>query len=268
KHDDIIWLRIVNEGKYLKSVKRISVKPNLWVLIYDGTSSGYTKLVEAKVYEVSKNVTKKAASEIIFCRRDVLTVNIGISWFRSRIYTKDGLTPGINATMKFIIADPLAFKEFIVGDCKVFTIGSFATTALPAITSTFADIFREYEARSVINKLEREEIFTKVLSKLSNDLMLWGVELISLDLNSEPTFPPDQLPIIEKIKKTELEKLLDERDRLGRELQEWREKLEKLEREYFDGKIDGEVYNKRLEFAKLKIKEIEEQQKKINSLLT
>jgi len=265
--ENVICLRIGNERSYLRDVKRIDVKPHLWGLVYDGVSSEYISLENSKVYELSKSVAKSASSEVIFMRRDVVTMPVGISWLNSRIYTEDGIKLGLPITMRFKIADPVAFLEFVVGDTKVFSTEDFCGVALPTISNCLADVFREYKVRSVINRLERHEIFSQVLSRLASDMALWGVELISFELNGEPAFPPEQWDIVERVKKTELERLLLEKERLEKLLSDWKERLEKLEKDYFDGKITREMYDERSIFAREKSREIENQLEKLNAAL-
>ncbi|MHA1299661.1 MAG: SPFH domain-containing protein [Candidatus Helarchaeota archaeon] len=190
----------------LEKVASFAVRGSELALFYvKGNLEG---VLDGGTYDIEKNA-RNDATEIVYIDKGIIRVPWGVSLSKG-LRTLEGYNVGLNGEIRLQITDAKSFASNVLSRIKEFSNDQLQDWILSVLISAFREITPEYKAYD-LTLAKRDEIITGVRVRINNELSLYGLNLVSLDIMGHK-FPDDVAETLEykgevaKVKaKTELE---------------------------------------------------------------
>ncbi|MFX1393803.1 MAG: SPFH domain-containing protein [Promethearchaeota archaeon] len=270
--EDPLLFYFPQAGDSFKNKKFFAVKDYEKALFYD--KGELVDILGGGIYELNKDARIKG-TEIVWIDISLLEIPWGVPK-RFGIPTKDGCMVGLHGDLKLRINDVKTFYNDIVSGKKEWNIKNLKDWIITLITTSLRDIFKKYSVTSILRE-ERERIINLITSKMTEEFVRYGLELVTFNLIGIKTDEDvqklldqdrDKTIAISDACKDDLNNLLQRKSELQRRIKELIFKKNELQDKLLNDEITQEDYEKKKQQTQLFINEIEDELKKIEEIIT
>ncbi|MHA1336821.1 MAG: SPFH domain-containing protein [Promethearchaeota archaeon] len=256
----------------MKDKKFFAVKDYERALFYNkGELIGVLK---GGIYEIDRTDRVKG-TEIVFIDMYLISIPWGIPK-KYGIITRDGVKIGMFGDMKLRIRGCKTFYNDIVAGKKIWCVIDLRDWINTLLHTSLRDIFKEYNIFSILLE-DRERIINLITSKISNEFLMYGLEIESFnvidikvpeDIENLLTFNKEKFKTKILLKQNDIDNLIQEKTEIQIYLKELKDSKMELQNKLLHDKITLEEYNKKKKQVEIFINEAFEELKKIEELLS
>jgi regulator of protease activity HflC (stomatin/prohibitin superfamily) len=279
-------------GDNFKEKKAFSVKDYEKALFY--SKGKLVGVLGGGIYEIDKKAKIKG-TEIVWIDISIIEVPWGIPQ-SSGIPTKDGRVIGLHGDLKLKINDVKTFYSEIVAGKKTWNVKDLRGWLMSLFHTSMRDIFKRYEAKCIILE-DRERIINLITSKVTEELLRYGLELDSLNIigiqapegvenlykiERETSKVGEELELLKlkgqleskqfehesakrPLEPQQLEivaKKEDEKGNIEKQIAELKEKMIHFDELLFENKISEDTYKTRIEIFSQELKDLQQRLEK------